>query len=365
MTPKISIVVPVYNLELYVERCLESLVGQTLQDIEILVVDDGSRDDSPLLIREIAERHPRLVRNLVKPNGGHGSACNHGIEHASGEYVMIVDGDDFLDPDTAEFMYEKAKQVDADMLVGNLRYIFSTHTNCHRPIDIDSERMLDEADWSALFENWATPCARLYRRSLFADPAVRFAPGILFADVNFSPKSYLAARRIYYVNKELYNYDVTRPTQSLKQTDKRILDVVAALRDMLQFYVEKRQFEASRAELLRYSVRHCVAWLSKVQTLHGYPKHRALVELFAVLDEYFGEEWRTSGVLRAVAGPRRALLLRAARHLEYAPIVWGWSLRATNSKIERRAERILSLPAKAYRKFSQKLDHFIFSRLAV
>lgn len=365
MTPKISIVVPVYNLELYIERCLESLVTQTLRDIEVLVVDDGGTDDSQLVIREYAERYPELVRAFTKTNGGHGSACNYGIDRARGEYVMIVDGDDFLDPDTCEFMYAKARQTDADLLVGNLRYIFSSHTEPYKPLPLEGERLLDERDWAALFRNWATPCGRMYRRALFDDPQVRFLPGIIFADVNFTPKTYATARRIYYVDRELYNYDVTRPTQSLKQTDKRVLNVVPALRDMLEFYRSKGLLEAHRAELMQYSVRHVVAWLEKVKTLHGYPQRQALVELFAVLEEWFGADWIASGVLREVAGRRRSYLLRAARRLRYAPVLWAWRLPQVGAAVDARAERVLSIPVRGYKKVRRVLDRTIVNRLAV
>jgi glycosyltransferase involved in cell wall biosynthesis len=365
MTPKISIVVPVYNLELYVERCLESLVTQTLQDIEVLVVDDGGTDDSQYIIREYAERYPAIIRAFTKVNGGHGSACNYGIDRAQGEYVMIVDGDDFLDPDTCEFMYAKARETQADMLMGNLRYIFTGHTEPYRPIPLEGEKLLDETDWSNLFRNWATPCGRMYKRELFADPHLRFLPGILFADVNFSPKTYAACERIYYVNRELYNYDVTRPTQSLKQTDKRILNVVPALRDMLAFYKEKGLFEECQFELMQYCVRHVVAWLEKVKTLHGYSRQQAIAELFAVLDDHFGVAWIKAGTLAEVAGRRRGYLLRAARQVGYAPVLWSWELPRVKSAVDARAERVLNLPLHGYRKVRGVLDRKVLDRFSV
>ncbi|MFY0566221.1 glycosyltransferase family 2 protein [Archangium lansingense] len=363
--PKVSIVVPVYNLELYIERCLESLVNQTLQDIEILVVDDGSTDDSSLLIGELAERYPSLIRVFTKVNGGHGSACNHGIDRARGEYVMIVDGDDFLDPDTTRFMYEKARSVRADLLIGNLRYIHSGSTSTHQPLSFQGEKLLDEADWPLLFQNWATPCGRLYKRKLFEDPRLRFLPGIIFADVNFAPKTYLAAERIHYVNEELYNYDVTRPTQSIRQTDKRVLNVVPALRDMLDFYKAKGQFEACRPELLGYVVRHCFAWIGKVETLHGYPRQQALAELFSVLDEHFGDEWTTSEALRQVAGRRRSHLIRAARRLAYAPLVWSWELRKANQALDARVEHLLNEPLRHYRSLRTQVERQVIDRLSI
>lgn len=366
--PLVSVVVPVYNLESYVERCLQSLVAQTLNDLEVLVVDDGSTDQSPAIIRRFAERYPGKIRAFTKPNGGHGSACNFGIEHALGTWVKIVDGDDFLEPDTCAFLAARAEETGADLVIGNLRHIFEDRTQPFKPLPIDGEKLLDAADRTALFQSWATPCGRLYRRTLFSeDPALRFLPGIIFADVNFVPKSYLAAQRIYYVDRIVYEYDVTRPAQSVKQTDRRVLNVIPALRDMLAYYRQKGAFEAYREPLMGYAVRHCFAWIGKVETLQDYPRQKALRELFAVLDEHFGTAWRDSPQLREVAGRRRALLIRTARQLGYAPLVWSWQLREVNARVDARAEQVLG-PGRAldgYRALRRRLDRELFDRLSI
>lgn len=361
MAPSISIVVPVYNLELYVERCLGSLERQTMEDIEVLVVDDGSTDDSPDRIEEFVRRDSRF-KGFTKPNGGHGSACNFGIERATGEYVMLVDGDDWIDEDTSERMYAKAVDADADLLMGNLKYIFSGHTDRHQPIDLEREKLLDERDRARLFMQWATPNARLYRRTLFKDPALRFLPRIIFADVNFAPKSYLAAQRVFYVNEEFYNYDVTRPTQSMKQTDRRVLNVIPALRDMLDFYRVKFAFRAYESELMHYATRHVVTWLDRVKVLHGYSRENAVRELFSVLDDYFDDAWM-GAPLEEIAGGRRALFIRQAKRFNYSPIVWAWTLGERARYVDDDVEKVLSLPMRGYRKVKSNLRSRVIERL--
>src|SRR5690606_39546652 len=91
----------------------------------------------------------------------------------------IVDGDDFLDPDAIEFMYDKAQETGADLLIGNLRYCFSDRTQPFKPVPFETERELSAQDRDLLYRNWATPCGRIYHRSVFADPDVRLLPGIL------------------------------------------------------------------------------------------------------------------------------------------------------------------------------------------
>ncbi|MHC0510526.1 glycosyltransferase family 2 protein [Achromobacter aegrifaciens] len=350
MRPKVSVVVPVYNLEFYVERCLASLANQTCKDIEVLVVNDGGTDDSQLIIDEYVQQYPKIFRSFFKTNGGHGAACNYGIERATGEYIIIVDGDDFLDQDAIEFMYKKAQETGADLLIGNLRYYFSDHTAQFKPLPVESERELTDADRDMLYRNWATPCGRIYHRSIFEDPDVRLLSGILFADANFVPKSYLVAKKIYYVDKELYNYDNTRPTQSMKQTDKRILNIVPALNDMLAFYRKKGAFEQKRKQLMWYVGMHCVAWIRRVHTLTGYSRLRALREIFAVADKNFGSDWLKTGIVWDVFGAKVHRGVKIARMFNYTPIAAFWRLKDPCIRFDRRFENFLGMPLRAYQR---------------
>ena len=356
---KVSVVVPVYNLEFYIERCLESLAKQTCQDIEVLVVNDGGSDDSQLIIDEYVQQYPHIFKSFIKPNGGHGSACNFGINRAIGEYLIIVDGDDFLDHDTIEYMYNKAEETGADLLIGNLLYCYDGHTEPFKPLPIDSERELTNSDRDLLYRNWATPCGRIYHRSIFDDKDVRLREGIIFADANFAPKSYLVAKKIYYVNKELYNYDISRPTQSLKQTDKRILNIIPALTDMLDFYIKKDAFEANQQRLIWYVDRHCVAWIQKIRHLTGYNKKKALNELFAVPETYFGSKWIKDPIIIESFGRKAHRLVRVSRKLRFYPFILSWSTKDAARSIDKSMENILNLPLKGYRFLKRKIKSIL------
>ncbi|WP_445657836.1 glycosyltransferase family 2 protein [Achromobacter sp. NCFB-sbj8-Ac1-l] len=355
MNPKVSIVVPVYNLEFYIDRCLRSLENQTLQSIEVLVINDGGTDDSQLIIDEYVARRPDIFKSFVKPNGGHGAACNYGIDRASGEYITIVDGDDFLDADSVQFMYDKAQSTGADLLIGNLLYCYTGSTAPFKPLPFDSERELVGEDRDLLYRNWATPCGRLYHRSIFSDPDVRLLAGVIFADANFVPKSYLVAKKIYYVNKELYNYDITRPTQSMKQTDKRILNIVPVLEDMLAFYRKKGEFDRNRRLLMWYVARHCAAWITKVKTLQGYSRSKALQDIFSVAEKNFGGDWIKCGIIRESFGARVEKGISIARMFGYYPIVCFWMLASGLRRMDRWTERVLGMPLKLYKYAKRRL----------
>ena len=114
--PKINIVVPVYKVEKYIEKCVNSLIIQTFKDIEIILVDDGSPDNCPVLCDQYALEDDR-IRVVHKENGGLSSARNTGLEVISGDFFMFVDSDDWLDKETGEYSFKIATTYDADCLM--------------------------------------------------------------------------------------------------------------------------------------------------------------------------------------------------------------------------------------------------------
>ena len=114
MGKKVSIIVPVYGVEEWLERCMESLVHQTLQDIEIIVVNDGSPDNSQEIIDRYVKEYPDLVQGHIKENGGLSDARNYGLQYATGEYIAFVDSDDYVDVTMYEKLYKKAIEEESD-----------------------------------------------------------------------------------------------------------------------------------------------------------------------------------------------------------------------------------------------------------
>ena len=339
--PHLSVIVSLHNLEFYIERCLDSLAAQTMKEIEILIVDEGSTDDSAMLAEEYQQRDLRF--RLLQEGG---------LSGTKGEYLIFVDGGDYLDPDTCEVMYAKAVEQQADLLLGNCKHLLVGGRNeLVRPIEIETERLLTAQDRAHLFSTWATG-GRLYRRAIFDDPAVRFSLRVNHADLNFTPRSLFSAQRIYYVNREFYNRDVTRPTQSRQQADS----VVRALQDMLAFFKLKRGFEAYEQELRIYALRHVISCIGRVRALGGDAQESAVAELFGVLDEHFGTSW-LGAPLEKELGERRALLVCQARRFNYRPLVWIWRLRDQAWNLDKQLERVLSFPLNKYRKAKDRLKN--------
>ena len=203
---KLSIIAAVYNLEKYLPRCLDSLVNQTLQEIEIICVDDGSTDSAPKIIDEYAQKYPDKVKAFHKENGGEFTTRNYGLERATGEYVTFVDTDDYVESNWAKKLYNAAKENDADMAVCgferidlNTGKVVSTNMtqfgNCVKKVNGQDDFML--------FINPA-PWNKIYKLNKVKD--LKFLNFRGFNDMIFLASSYTKIEKIAFVPDVLYHY---------------------------------------------------------------------------------------------------------------------------------------------------------------
>ena len=208
MQPSVSVIVPVYNIEQYIGKCLESIVGQTLKEIEIIVVDDGSTDDSSRIIDRYARTDSRIVA-IHKTNGGVVSARNCGIARATGSYILFVDGDDHLESDTCERLLKKAQATRADMVIMRFDIEYPQHKEEPRfwsqdeyvPVTAIHTMAHEEFRWSL----WS----RLMRKELFDRP-VDCPPQLIFGEdaYQITQLTYRAQKIVTLRDKILYHYTV-------------------------------------------------------------------------------------------------------------------------------------------------------------
>lgn len=206
---KVSLIVPIYNSEAFLRRCLDSLLEQTLKEIEIVCVNDGSTDKSEKILEEYASKHTKITV-LKKENGGCGSARNMGIEYAKGEYIEFVDSDDILQIDAVEKMYNSAKKHNSDLVVCGMeriddetgKLITTDMMNVKKEvIKIDSN--LDEL----LFIN-PGPCNKLHRKSIFKN--ARFEKIPVVDDLMLTLQYIPYIKTISFVKESLYKYKVRK-----------------------------------------------------------------------------------------------------------------------------------------------------------
>ncbi len=229
----VSIIVPIYNVEKYLRRCLDSLVNQTYHNVEILCINDGSKDASQSIVDEYVSLYPQ-VKSYVKENGGLSDARNFGLSVANGTYVMFVDGDDWLDLDAVTQMMAKAEEDCADIVCCNMEYVYESKrksTFSTESFETGSPRVNNKL----IFIN-NSACNKLYLKTLFDH--YEFPKGMWYEDLASVPTLLASAKIIAHVDAPLYKYYQRANSISHKiKPDNRIFDIYKAI-DKVQKEIE-------------------------------------------------------------------------------------------------------------------------------
>ena len=198
--PKATVVVPVYNVEKYLEKCVDSILAQTEPDFELLLVDDGSTDGSGRLCDKLAEKDGR-VRVIHQKNQGLGGARNTGIQQAQGDWLLLVDSDDWIEPQTLEKTMEAGLREEADLVMFAYRSVDEGgHTLRTFLENVPKERgMALDAQPDMLLTSPSAWC-RLYRRELLERTGILFPPRVWYEDMRTTPKLLAEARQVVYLD---------------------------------------------------------------------------------------------------------------------------------------------------------------------
>lgn len=253
---KISVVVPIYNVEKYLRQCLDSITVQTLEDIEIICVNDGSSDSSLSIIKEYAERDPRF-KVIDKQNSGYGHSVNMGFDVAQGEYIAIVESDDYIEPDMMESLYTVAKENDLDVCKGGYYFYYSAPNERHVPAVIGEKSWFGRVicpraefksglgfktlrEQISFFGVKATVWSAIYKNSFIKDSGIRFTqtPGASFQDVAFNFKVWALAKRVMLYDRCLLHYRQDNESSSINSKSK-IYCVCDELAEIESFLSEK------------------------------------------------------------------------------------------------------------------------------
>ncbi len=229
---KVSIVIPIYNVERYLRQCLDSVVNQTLRDIEIICVNDGSKDSSLDIIMEYVSKDER-VKVIDKPNSGYGNSMNRGFDMATGEYIGIVESDDYADPEMFEKLYNCAKENDLDVVKSGFYYYFSVPEEVNNPAPIASYVMCQKVfcpttDFKSLreqidfFNIKPTIWSAIYRKDFIRENNIRFneTPGASFQDTSFNFKVWALAKRVKLMEECFLHYRQDNEGSSINSASK-------------------------------------------------------------------------------------------------------------------------------------------------
>ena len=227
-----SVIVPVYNVANYLPKCIDSLLCQRCDSWELILVDDGATDGKcPALCDEYAAKYPDLVRVIHQANGGLGAARNTGLEAARGDYVLFVDSDDTVAPDTLARLSEEIEKTHADMYTFSFRYV--TEEGEERPAEprpsAGKAGPLTLAEAPELLLDPPMSWARLCRRSLYLDHSVRFPGRVWYEDLCTTPGLLLYAKSIVLLDDPFYGYLLREGSIMRSSNLKRNLEILNAL----------------------------------------------------------------------------------------------------------------------------------------
>lgn len=228
---KVSIVVPIYNVEDYLGDCLESLINQTYKDIEILCINDGSKDNSLNVALEYEKKDSR-IKVFTKENGGLSDARNYGIPKTTGEYLLLVDSDDYIALDTVEKCLNKATCEDSDIVVFDMKYVYTFSNKEEFASGGDFTKTSFKENRDIIFIN-NSACNKMYKKELFDD--VEFPKGMLYEDLATIPILLSKAKVISKLNEPLYYY-VQRKDSIAHTIDDRVFDVYKAIKRVSDYY---------------------------------------------------------------------------------------------------------------------------------
>lgn len=242
----LSIIVPVYNVEQYLERCVKSLLAQDLNEYEILLIDDGSTDTSGMMCDELSALSSK-IRVIHKTNGGLSDTRNVGIDNACGDYMMFIDSDDSVRPNTIRQVYETAQMNNLDALSFSIDRIKDGESEIVNSMGIEVDKVYTGCEFltcelvSGTFKAMAQK--KIYRSKLLKDKKLYFKKGIYHEDEEWSPRFLLVAERVMQTDIVVYEYYIREGsiTTNPKTLVKRSKDVMAFVAEHQQMYKEQSE----------------------------------------------------------------------------------------------------------------------------
>lgn len=240
--PKVSVIVPVYNTEKYLHKCLDSLVNQTLDDIEIVIVNDGSKDSSPEIIKEYMEKYPGKFSYASQENSGQAVARNKGVQMATGDFIGFLDSDDAAKADMFEKMYNKATETDADMVVCDYEYITDKQVIVKNVKTFKNQRDM-------FIDCFVDPWNKLFKASVLKNNGITFPEGYFYEDTGWFIKCIPFVPKTVKIDEALAEHYKREGSSMTALDDKRVQHIFPVLQSVIDFYNAKNVYDDYKSEL--------------------------------------------------------------------------------------------------------------------
>lgn len=238
---KVSIIVPIYNVEKYLKCCLDSILAQTFQDWEAVLVDDGSRDGSGVICDEYAAKDSRF-RVIHKENGGVSSARNIGLDNIQGDWIVFVDGDDWISPNMLDRLIKKAKETDSEIVLGDIEFVYSDRKKKYRVSKWKSEKR--ESLNSYIVSVWTSLCGGIVQKSLYQTYALRSPLKVSYCeDFHLMVRLCYYAKKVVNVHYPFYYYRQQEGSVMHNLNKKTEQDEQWVYQDIIRFFKEQGVYD--------------------------------------------------------------------------------------------------------------------------
>ena len=331
--PLVSVIVAVYNVERYIEKCIESLTGQTYRNLEILLIDDGSGDRSGEICDTYAEKDSR-IRVIHKKNGGISDVRNTGLAQASGVYLMYVDGDDYVAENYVEAALCCAEKHQADVVIFDFEEIEeATGRHDRWSMRIPGNKVTNAKEQPRLLITTPSPCNKLYRRAFWQSTGLTYPVGRNYEDLTMTPRLLVNAGHIVYLQSEPLYYYILHEGSIMRSRnfEKSYLDRTAAIRDILSYFQERGLYETFQQELEYLAFEH--AYFIPIKEILLYEPQSPYLKKFR---EYVPELFPKAGLnpyVKKCLSKKDRIMLRLIRWRLYGVIRFL-------SRIRRQKDRI-------------------------
>ena len=288
----VSVIVPFYNVENYIEKCLETLVHQTLENIEIILVNDGSTDRSINVVKKFLEQYPDKITYLEKENGGLSDARNYAIPYAKGEYIAFLDSDDYVEKTMYKDMYELAKKEDSDMVECNFYWEYPDKKKEDIGVAYNGKKeMLEKVRVVA----WN----KLIKKEVLEKSKVTFPKGYRYEDVEFTYKLIPYLDKVSFLKKSCVHY-IQREGSISNNQNERNKEIFDVLEHVIDFYKGNDLYDEYKDELEYIYVRYafCSSLLRIIKIRDEFVQRKLLDLTWEKVNTTF-PNWKKNPVLKS------------------------------------------------------------------
>lgn len=301
---KVSILVPCCNVEAFLPQCLDSIVNQTLKNVEIICINDGSKDNTLAIIKRYAKNDKR-IRIIDKPNSGYGDSMNKGLDLATGEYIGIVESDDFVEPNMFQILYAEAKKFDADIVKSNFWLYWSQGNinefyECFTKEECNSVIVPSEYKDGTLYRVKPSIWSAIYKHSFLKENRISFlaTPGASYQDTSFTFKAFSACKKFVGVYDAFLHYRQDNAGSSVNNADKKANFVCEEYRE-IDKYIQNSEAKDSLYPIYAAAFYDACIWMyERLSIVNRYeflktisPLFKKIIGNIGVDKIYFNNEW--------------------------------------------------------------------------